>query len=474
MIRRRQILTYSLIMAMLQTFAAGPASSETASPQPEQNHVPDGFTVTAVGDLICTYPITGMLKVVSPGLLDILRNADITVGNYEDTALDLKSFAGTAQAEAGGSWLLATPDQPQDLKALGFNMVGRANNHATDWGVEGMRATSQALDRAGIAHAGTGETLAAARAPRFLEVKSVRAALIGLTSTFTPMSRAMDPLGEIPGRGGVNALRVTRIVTVSPQRLAVLEALRRAVPPTEWTARPAAGTVTLETTSYRSDPGVGDSVIRTFEIDARDERDILSNIRQGKQAADFTVVSMHSHEFDQSNLVPAAFMQAIAHKAIDAGADIFVGHGPHLLRGIEIYKGKPIFYSLANFCHMDDALQPLPRDHYALLGANPDAITPATYMHQWRELLLNDTTLLESVVAVSRFERGDIKEIRLYPIDLDALGRASRRGVPVLADTEKAQSILKRLQGLSEPFGTRIAIEDGVGIVRIGQQTASP
>ena len=472
MIRRRSILACSLMLTMLQAPAAGPASSEDSAPEP--SYVPDGFTVTAVGDLICTYPITGMLKAASPGLLDILRNADITFGNYEDTALDLKNFAGAAQAEAGGSWLLATPDQPQDLRSMGFNMVGRANNHATDWGVEGMRATDQALDRAGIAHAGTGETLAAARAPRFLEVKSARVALLGLTSTFTPMSRAMNPLGEIAGRGGVSALRVTRVVTVSPQRFAVLEALKRAVPPTEWTARPAAGTVTLETTSYRSDPAAGDRVVRTFEIDARDERDILSNIRQGKQAADFAVVSMHSHEFDQSNLVPAAFMQAIARKAIDAGADIFVGHGPHLLRGIEIYKGRPIFYSLANFCHMDDALQPLPRDHYALLEADPDAVTPAAYMHQWRELLLKDPALLESVVAVSRFEHGELKEIRLHPIDLDAFGRASRRGVPVLAGADKAHSILKRLQDLSEPFGTRIAIEDGVGIVRIGQRTANP
>ena len=192
------------------------------------------------------------------------------------------------------------------------------------------------------------------------------------------------------------------------------------------------------------------------------------------------MVSMHSHEFDYSNRdtddnkgiryfspVPPSFMQAIARKAIDTGADIFIGHGPHLLRGIEIYKGKPIFYSLANFGHMDDALQPLPRDHFALLGADPDVVTPAEFMHQWRELLLNDPALLESVVAVSRFDRGELREIRLYPIDLDAFGRASRRGLPVLAGDEKAQAILKRLRDLSEPFGTSIIIAGGVGIVRV-------
>ena len=52
--------------------------------------------------------------------------------------------------------------------------------------------------------------------------------------------------------------------------------------------------------------------------------------------------------------MPADFIPIFARAVIDAGADVFVGHGPHVLRGIEIYKGKPIFYSLSNFIFQNE------------------------------------------------------------------------------------------------------------------------
>ena len=64
----------------------------------------------------------------------------------------------------------------------------------------------------------------------------------------------------------------------------------------------------------------------------------------------------------------ADFVVTAAHLAIDAGADIFVGHGPHILRGIEIYKGKPIFYSMANFAFENETMRFQPAESYAALG----------------------------------------------------------------------------------------------------------
>jgi poly-gamma-glutamate capsule biosynthesis protein CapA/YwtB (metallophosphatase superfamily) len=51
---------------------------------------------------------------------------------------------------------------------------------------------------------------------------------------------------------------------------------------------------------------------------------------------------------------PPDFLVDLAHKAIDNGADAFVGHGIHLVRAIEIYRGKPIFYGLGEFFRMMD------------------------------------------------------------------------------------------------------------------------
>src|SRR5260370_23321972 len=82
-----------------------------------------------------------------------------------------------------------------ELGKRGFSMISRANNHATDWGVEGMRETDQLLDAAGIVHAGTGEVRSSARAARFLSTPKGRVGFISLSSTFTPMSTSMHPLG---------------------------------------------------------------------------------------------------------------------------------------------------------------------------------------------------------------------------------------------------------------------------------------
>ena len=80
--------------------------------------------------------------------------------------------------------------------------------------------------------------------------------------------------------------------------------------------------------------------------------------------ADIVIVSLHCHESGANRSVPADFIPIFAKAVIDAGADVFVGHGPHVLRGIEIYKGKPIFYSLSNFIFQNETVLRMPEDSY--------------------------------------------------------------------------------------------------------------
>ncbi|KAK0348612.1 hypothetical protein LTR94_036526, partial [Friedmanniomyces endolithicus] len=94
---------------------------------------------------------------------------------------------------------------------MGIDIVGHANNHTTDWGVEGMAETLDLLDAAHLTHAGTGHNMTAARAPAYHDGPSGRVGLISATTSFTPMSPAADPLGKVPGRGGANAIRSTEI-----------------------------------------------------------------------------------------------------------------------------------------------------------------------------------------------------------------------------------------------------------------------
>jgi hypothetical protein len=103
--------------------------------------VADGFTLASVGDLIIARPISHHHDDAFTAVASVLRNADVTFGNFEGSAFDIRQFTGHPQAEFGGAWVIGVPEVAGDLRSLGFDFVSRANNHATDWGVEGMRLT---------------------------------------------------------------------------------------------------------------------------------------------------------------------------------------------------------------------------------------------------------------------------------------------------------------------------------------------
>lgn len=471
-------LCSALALPVLQASAAVPETPHEEgklSPSWMAASVPKGFTLTAVGDLIITDAIYAKMKRQSPDLIKILQNADVTFGNFEGTALDLRKFGGYPEAESGGGWLLSTHRVPQDLREMGFNLVGRANNHTTDWGVKGMRYTNELLDKAGIVHAGTGETLAEARAPQILSIPAGRISLISMASRFEAISRAIDPLGQIPGRPGVNALRTTRYVLVSPERLAELAKIRDAQPKGSvrkslFASDAKTGTVSLFGAKYRASPDIGNGMDFAFTMDERDQKEIVRNVRQSKQAADFSIVTIHTHEPGNYSDTPPDFLPRLARQSIDNGADAFIGHGPHQLRGIEIYKGKPIYYSLGNFFFMENTQQPITRDEYEKDKVEPASMTEAEFMEHRRVTgVFKESVWFESVITVNRYdERGNISEIRLHPIELQwEGGRDADRGIPRLAPPAASTRILKQLQTLSQPYGTRIEIQNGVGVIQV-------
>lgn len=374
------------------------------------------------------------------------------------------------------------PELGPDLEAMGFNLLSYANNHTLDWGVEGMRETCRALDQNGIVYAGVGENLSQAGAARFLETARGRVALLSFASSFTPLSRACDPAGEAPGRPGLNGLRLARNVVVSPEMLENLRQIRDALPDTKPGGQSApdavsgttevqddqhAGGVVVAGVAYKS----GDKVGYSYEADARDVADILRNVRRGKQFADFCVVTNHGHQPGNWSQDPPDYEQSFARMVIDAGADAYVVHGPHQLRGIEIYKGRPIFYSVGNFM-MDDLRTPVGADMFAAHGKDPRSHTDAEVTVAEMRKGFTNPVFYESVITVSRFERNELAELRLYPIELGHTKRFANRGVPRLAPAPQARAILARLQKLSAPFGTVISIENDVGVISM-QTTAA-
>src|SRR3989454_12844833 len=153
MILTRGVIVVFALANGLVALAQQPTQKPTTR-DPERElatSVADGFTVTAVGDCIIARPVSQ-----TPGFSPVgklIHDADVAFGNFEGTAIDLSRTPATPQAEFGGVWIIGTPAVAKDLKAIGFDVMSRANNHATDWGLEGMRQTSRALDEAGVVRA---------------------------------------------------------------------------------------------------------------------------------------------------------------------------------------------------------------------------------------------------------------------------------------------------------------------------------
>jgi len=428
------------------------------------------FTIAATGDALVTQRIGRTADPAFHALINLLHSADVRFTNLEGT---LHEFEGYPQAASGGTYVCAHPGVVEDLKGMGFNLISAANNHMVDWGDGGLFATMRTLDRAGVTYAGIGRHLQEARAPRYLETPAGRVALLAATSTFPPHSPAGEQRPDCQGRPGVNPLRFQEIVDVDPETLAQLSDLNRRLglgavrdlrirlgferpdPP---------GITTLFDRKFRLGDPAG---IRT-EPHAGDLAGNLTWIRDARRQADWVVVSIHAHEMRLGDREqPAEFIPRFCRQAVDAGADIVVGHGPHLLRGVEVHRGKPIFYSLGNFIFQNETVLRQPADFYERLGLPPTA-TPADLFDARGAGggFAADPVYWESIVPVCRFGGdGALEEVRLYPASLGHGMSRPQRGTPVRASGPAGQMIIERAAQLSPQV--QIAWDkDGFGTVQ--------
>ena len=418
------------------------------------------FTLALTGDAIITRALSPYREPEFTRLIELIRGADAAFTNLEILFHDYEPYP---MHESGGTWMRGDPELVDELVWAGFDMVSRANNHTGDYGVEGLRLTTEYVDGAGLVHAGAGESLSEAREAAFLETARGRVALVSTASTFPDHSAASRSRGDVPARPGLSPLRYSSTRIVAPEHLARFTALLD-----EMGINYGGGGDRVRAFSTAFEAGAEPGV-RT-EPDPDDVREIAAVVSNASRLADHVVVSVHAHESRGSASVPADFVVAFAHAMIDAGATVFVGHGPHVLRGIEIYRGRPIFYSLGDFIFQNETLDRLPQENYASYDLGPDSHVADFNARRYR----NDTSgfpanpeIWESVVAVPRWEGGRLVEVALHPITLGFGQPGWVRGRPMLADAELGAKILGDLIERSRPFGTQIDVRDGVGYVRI-------
>ncbi|MFC4855912.1 CapA family protein [Actinophytocola glycyrrhizae] len=303
-----------------------------------------------------------------------LRGGDIVFGQLE---MNL-TRRGTRMPQARHT-ARCDPRAAADLRDAGFTVLSWAGNHCMDWGPEGFHDTIDALTDAGITVAGVGADLTAARAPRLVEHDGTTVAFLAYCSI---LPAGYWATGNRPGCAPLRAH--THYEQIEPDQ----------------PGTPAR----VHTYAHREDLAA-----------------LLDDVRRARELADVVVLSMHWGV----HFVPAVladYQREVAHAAVDAGADLVLGHHAHILKGVEVYRGKAIFYSLGNFA-MD---LPMTAEH----AARP-SFRELLRLHPGWEPDLDSTYNFppdsrKTVLVRCAIERGEITSVGFSPADI------SRRSVPEL------------------------------------------
>ena len=415
-------------------------------------------------------------------LTELLRSADVSVLNLEMLFHDYESTWNWSSA----TYTRSDPHNLTELKWMGIDAVTTANNHSFDFSEGGFLTTLKHCHDIDLPQAGGGKNIDEARAPAYVDSPRGRVAVMSATSTFSETSRAGPGRPDFPGRTGINALRHELVHRVERDVFDALTKANRELGYQEaqenqrsfgfrGLSEPMDAATELEFLEKKFVVGEG------FAVNSSVHRDDLSGIgkwiRGAQKQADWVMYGVHCHESGSSGefhghyrLSPPEFLEEFARWTIDQGCALFAGHGPHFLRGIEIYKNRPIFYSLGNFIFQNESVLWLPDESYRRFGLGYDQ-TPGDYMHTrsggGKRAFAGDPVFWQSVVAVCDYAGGDLKMVRLYPIDMGFGRPIAQRGRPVLANGPIAQQTLKWLQDMSRPYGTEIVIEEDMGVIRV-------
>lgn len=298
----------------------------------------------------------------------------------------------------------------QAVREAGIEVVSVAGNHCLDFGYEALADTLQHLTNVGVRTCGTGANLEAAREPVFAMAGRHRVAVIGACSIL-PEGYAAQ--AEKPGCAPLRAFTVYE--PVEPDQ-----------------------------------PG---TVPRTHSFPHPDDLEaLIERIRRARAVADWVLVSLHWG----IHMVPftlADYQRVAAHALIDAGADAILGHHPHLLKGVELYKNRPVFYSLGNF-----AIEP---PHVW----DPEILQSPSFRHlvslhpEWdlgRSYVLPQNTRPTGLAKLVLSEDGSL-ECRFCPawIQDDSAPRMVRAGEPQFDTVRQFLEESSRAAG----FGTRFQVE---------------
>ncbi|MGW4488645.1 CapA family protein [Amycolatopsis sp. NPDC004368] len=313
-------------------------------------------------------------------LAPLLSGADLRFVNLEGPLSGSMGDHGGLDIPHKPDWRHSAPEMVEALTAAGIDVVSVANN--VTYPPPAMLASLSVLEKAGIAYCGGGPNLTAAHTPAVIDRAGRRVAFLAYTSLCWPIGQ-------------------------------------------EAKADSAGVAVAGAYTSYQPDPRVLDvpgrpPIVHTTPVPADLER-LAADVHRARATAEHVVVSMH---WGLPGEELTEYQIAYAHAIVDAGADLVVGHGPHSIQAVEVYRGRPILYSLGNLVF----------DWPAMRGRHVDGLLAGC--------LLGERPRLELIPV----RRGEDNEC-----------------VPLAG--EAAAQVLRHVAELSAKRSTKVAVGAGIGTV---------
>lgn len=400
-------------------------------------------------------------------LASFIKQGDARFFNLE-TTLNHEGEAGASQF-SGGTYLRTDPEVLDDLKKFGFNMTSFNNNHVLDFFYDGLACTLDAVNKSGLVHSGVGNNLAEASAAKYLETKNGRVALISVNSSFSPSMMAGEQSPRVSGRPGINGLRLETYIELPEEDLEHIKRIAKA------TNINAEKDITLregyfaELADNECELGelkfvLGDEHRYVMKVNEADMVRVEKAIYEAQLQADYIIVSVHSHQISgDAKENPAEFLKDFAHRCIDAGAHAIVGHGPHLLRPIEVYKDCPIFYSLGDFILQLYNVEFAPEEFFQKQGLTSSSTVHELLKKRSKNFtvgLMTDCRMLRSVIPYWETEGTKLTKLTLMPIEMSVDGHKSDSGLPRRSYNPEIAAYLAQM---CEPYGTKIELEkDGM------------
>lgn len=420
------------------------------------------IVLTAVGD---TLAVTRLLE-NRKELIDfqnLMKDADVRFTNLESSVHRYEADIYPNRF-SGGDWIAASPEVLADLCRLGFNLYALPNNHSFDWGCSGVLKTLENMERQGAVFAGLGRNRYEASRPCYLDTAHGRVALIAITTSFEEWHQAGEQRRDFVGRPGVNGVGYWAVHQISQEEMDTLKGI---IEKTEVNKKQKLDTELEGKGIIRFGSGlfqIGEGGTRTF-VKQRDFDALKRSIREAKRQADLVIVSCHSHEYRGTQKKELAdFQRELPRACVEEGADVYIGHGPHVLRGIEVYHGKPILHGLGDFFYQCELIERAPSEFYEKFGdLGEKAVTADGFDYREEQggiLGEKDPDCYETVFVKFGMEKGCLKWMRLYPVQLNFQASRSKKGFPELADGEEGIRILEKVRELSKEWGTKIEIKD--------------